>query len=86
MKALSLVVVSLHCATLVLGANTCTSNLHKEVIDNDQDHWWATATCTELDQGCAFRAVLDIAGAIDVRSGFTNELNKEMKTDKAGKI
>ena len=86
MKALWLTVVSLQMATVALAANSCTHNLHKEVLDNKSDRWWATASCTSLDQGCSFRAVLDIAGAVDVRSGFTNELNKVMTTDKGGKI
>ncbi len=86
MRALWFTVASLQLATVALAANTCTSALHKDVLDNEQDMWWATASCTELNQGCSFRAVLDIAGAIDVRSGFTNELNKVMTTDKGGKI
>lgn len=86
MKVLWLTVFPLQLATVALPANTCTSELHKDVLDNKADRWWATATCTELNQGCSFRAVLDIAGAFDVRSGFTNELNKVMTTGKAGKI
>ena len=73
-------------ATVALCANTCTSEVHKDVHDNAEDMWWATASCTELNQGCSFRAVLDIAGGIDKRSGFTNELNKVMTTGKSAKI
>ena len=86
MKALWFTVLSLHLATLSLSANICTHELHKDVVDNNQDGWWATASCSSLDLGCSFRAVLDIAAAVDVRSGFTNELNKIMTTDRAGKI
>ena len=86
MKVLWLTVFPLQLATIALSANTCTSELHKDVLDNKFDRWWATASCTELNPGCSFRAVLDIAGSFDVRSGFTNEINKVMTTGTAEKI
>jgi hypothetical protein len=59
-----------------LAANLCSAQLppYHEIKDNEQDDWWATAICTELNQGCEFRAKLNMDWADDQHSKWSNQL------------
>ena len=73
-------------ASTVQAENTCTATLNKEVNPSWPDKWSATAICTSLDPGCRFRATVDFAGAFDIHSDWSNQLNKKMTTEPEYKV